>query len=94
MTWEDPPKAGCVLDREAIVTIIQDIPNFFQLISLNSQDIKHLPAMVGGLVLHVAPTPHPKQEQKRQQQQKGELIPMIYENFPQIWGHFLPNSLF
>ena len=87
-------RAGCVLDREAIVTIIQDIPNFFQLIGLNSQDIKHLPAMVGGSVLHVPPTPHPKQEKRRQQQQKGELIPMIYEKFPQIWAHFLPDSLF
>ena len=41
-------------------------------------------------------SPHtpPQTGKKRQQQQKGELIPMIYEKFPQIWAHFLPNSLF
>ena len=48
-----------------------------------------LPWSVGRFFM--LPTPN---REKRQQQQKGELIPMIYEKFPQIWGNFLPNSLF
>ncbi len=65
-----------VLDREAIVTIIQDIPNFFQLIGLNSQDIKHLPSMfrVGA---SCSPTPT---EPKRWMDSHD------YEKFLQIWG--------